>query len=199
MATQEDSCGKVLPLRPATGYGGALPGMRHPGQFETTWSRRALKSMWPLRQIGALPPNMSEGFLNDIERSPEQFDRNSLLMSTGRARAFGAGDRYGARRNRSRWHWETGRPPRSADRASIRFRKTVLSKSYWDLTVVAASDCQKKPRRAEIRLSCETDTVSGWGRRASGCGCRRRFHTSAEGRTGLRRLRGPRPSRGRGK
>lgn len=66
MATQEDSCGKV-PLRPATGYGGALPGLRHPGQFETTWSRRAGKSMWPLRQIGALPPNMCEGFLTDIE------------------------------------------------------------------------------------------------------------------------------------
>ena len=68
MATQEDSCGKVLPLRPATGYGGALPGMRHPGQFETTWSRRAIKSMWPLRQIGALPPNMSEGFLIPAHR-----------------------------------------------------------------------------------------------------------------------------------
>jgi hypothetical protein len=67
VATQEDSCGNVLPLRPATSYGGALPGMRHPGQFETTWSRRAVKSMWPLRQIGARPSDMLEGFLTDFE------------------------------------------------------------------------------------------------------------------------------------
>jgi hypothetical protein len=53
----------VLPLRPAKGYVGALPEMRHPDQFETTWSFRAVKSMWPLRQIGAQSPDMSEGFL----------------------------------------------------------------------------------------------------------------------------------------